>query len=108
VPSSPGRKSKIREALDRRIGKPGENRGQIVAYGDVDATTGFDGGEDGSDFGSGWLADPVPPMAERAEVNFGEVYLQREFNAPEGPSRSRRVTISRFAVSNPFRAWGPW
>jgi hypothetical protein len=55
VPSSPGRKSKIGEALDRRIGKPGENRGQIVAYGDVDATTGFDGGEDGSDFGSGWL-----------------------------------------------------
>jgi hypothetical protein len=44
--SSPGSRSKICEALDRKIGKP---RGQIVGHGDVD--TGFDDAEDGRDLG---------------------------------------------------------
>ena len=50
--SSPGSRSKIWEALHLKIGKAGENRGQIVAHVDVDTVTGFDDAEDGSDLGA--------------------------------------------------------
>ncbi len=75
--SSPGRRSKVWEALDRNIGKPGQNRGQIVAHWDVDASAGFDDREDGGDFGSGLLTSDVDPVfaTERHRTHgvFGEV-----------------------------------
>jgi hypothetical protein len=32
---------KVWEALDREIGKPGENRGQLVAHGELQPATAF-------------------------------------------------------------------
>jgi len=41
MPGDPRSGSKVREALDREIGKPGENRGQIVAHREFQTAAAF-------------------------------------------------------------------
>ena len=78
----PGSRGELGEAMDGRVGEAGEDSGQVIAHGDVDAAAGFDDGEDGGDFGSGLLAADVDPVfaTDRygAHGVFGEVVAQLE------------------------------
>jgi hypothetical protein len=55
--------SKVWEALDREIGKPGENRGQVVAHGQFQPTAAFHDGENRRHLRSRlWTADVYPVL----------------------------------------------
>jgi len=55
--------SKAWEALDRQIGKPRENRGQIVAHREFQPAAAFHDRENGRDLGSRlWTADVYPVL----------------------------------------------
>ncbi|SRR5712691_5234447 len=73
--------SKVWEALDREIGKPGENRGQIVAHWEFQPAAAFHDRENRRNLGSRlWTATPRPHRdlkPKRMTVNF----VKRELNA---------------------------
>jgi hypothetical protein len=55
--------SKVWEALDREIGKPGENRGQIVAHWEFQPAATFHDRENRRDLRScQWTADVYPVL----------------------------------------------
>ena len=55
-------RSELGKAVHGRVGEAGEDGGQVIAYGDVDPSAGFDDGEHGGDFGSDLLAADVDPV----------------------------------------------
>jgi hypothetical protein len=64
MPGDPRSWSKFRKALDRKIGKPGENRRKVVAHRDVQPAAAFYDRENRCNLGSClWTADvdPIPP-----------------------------------------------
>ena len=55
--------SKVWEALDREIGKPGENRGQIVAHWEFQPAAAFHDRQNRRNLGSRlWTADVYPVL----------------------------------------------
>ena len=76
-------RGELGEVVDGGVGEAREDSSQIVADGNVDAAAGFDDGEDGGDFGSGWLAADVNPVfatkRHRAHGVFGEIVAEFEF-----------------------------
>ena len=63
MPGDPHSGSKVWEAPDREIGKPGENRGKIVAHGDFQPTTALHNRENRRNLGSRvWTADVYPVL----------------------------------------------
>jgi hypothetical protein len=63
MPGGPRGGSEIWEALDREIGKPGENRGQIVAYWEFQPAAAFHDRENRCNLRSRlWTADVYPVL----------------------------------------------
>ena len=83
VAQGPSSRRELGEAVDGHVGEAGEDSGQVIAHGNIDAAAGFDDGEDGGDFGSGLLAADVDPVfaaqGHRAHGVFGEVVAQLQF-----------------------------
>jgi hypothetical protein len=64
MPGGPRSGSKVWEALDREIGKPRENRGQIVAHWEFQPAAAFRDRENGRDLLSRlWTADVYPVLS---------------------------------------------
>ena len=64
MPGDPRSGSKIWEALDREIGKPGENPGQIVAHREFQPAAAFHDRENRRNLGSRlWTADVYPVLS---------------------------------------------
>ena len=56
--------SEVWEALDREIAKPGENRGQVVAYGEFQPAAAFHDRENRCNLSSRlWTTDVYPVLA---------------------------------------------
>ena len=59
----PGGRDTVGESLKGRVGKPRQDIGEVIAYGDVEAATAFDHGDDGGYSRSGLLAPDMDPVA---------------------------------------------
>jgi hypothetical protein len=55
-------RSKVRDALTRRIGKPGQDVGEVIARWDFEPAAAFDNGEDGGDLRPGFFAAQMQPV----------------------------------------------
>src|SRR6267378_2437742 len=67
MPGDPRSWSEFRKAPDREIGKPGQNRGQIVAHGDFQPPAAFHDRENRRNLRScQWTAYVYPVLATRA------------------------------------------
>src|SRR5271169_5046175 len=87
--SDPHIGSKIWEAVDREIGKPGENRGKVVAHRDSQPPAAFHDREDRRNLRSRlWAADmdPVLPTRATGRMEFSARLL---LNSSSGYSRNR-------------------
>jgi len=63
MPGDPHSGSKVWKAPDREIGKPGENRGKVVAHRDFQSPAGFYNRENSRDLASRlWTADVQPVL----------------------------------------------
>src|SRR5258708_5553857 len=60
--SSPSAGCQFGDAADRQIGETRQDRAEIIADGDLQATAGFDDGEDGCDARTGFSASEVDPV----------------------------------------------
>jgi hypothetical protein len=60
--------SEVGEALDREIGKPGENRGQVVAHWEFQPAAAFHDRENRSNLGSRLLTADVYPVLPGIEI----------------------------------------
>jgi len=59
----PGGRGTVGESLKGRVGKPGQDVSEVIAYGDVEAATAFDHGDDSGYWRSGLLAPDMDPVA---------------------------------------------
>jgi hypothetical protein len=67
MPGDPRSGSKAWEALDREIGKPGENRGKIVAHRNVQPTAAFHHRENRCNLRSClWTTDVYPVLSTQS------------------------------------------
>jgi hypothetical protein len=63
----PRSRSKVWEALDWETGKPGENRGQVVAHWDFQPAAAFHDRQNRCNLGSRlWTADVYPVLAPQS------------------------------------------
>src|ERR1019366_58314 len=83
MPGDPRSGSTVWEALDREIGKPGENRGQIVAHWEFQSSAAFHDRENRCDFGPrAWTADVYPVFPAQSHGTHGvlrQVIAQLQF-----------------------------
>ncbi len=64
--------SKVWEAPDREIGKPGENRGKVIAHRDLQPTAAFDDRENRRNLRSRlWAADVQPILSTQCHGTHG-------------------------------------
>ena len=63
MPGDPCSGSKVRKAPDREIGKPGENRGKVIAHRDLQPSAAFHDRENRRNLGSRlWTTDVDPVL----------------------------------------------
>ncbi len=62
MPDDPLSGSKVWEAPDREIGKPGENRGKVLAHGDFQPAAAFDDRENRRNLRPGLRTADVDPV----------------------------------------------
>src|ERR1039458_2197758 len=83
--------SKLWEALDREIGKPGENRGQIAAHREFQPAAGFHNRENCRDLGARlWTADVYPVFSTQSHGTHGvlrQVVAQLQFGIFQKPCK---------------------
>ena len=94
MPGGPHSGSEIWEAPDRETGKPGENRGKVIAYPDLQPTTAFHDRENRRNLRSRlWAADvrPVDRTDQLPDRRYAEV-------AHDPGAISRRPAHGSFAV----------
>ena len=72
MPADPLSGSKVCEAADREIGKPGENRGKVLAHGDFQPAAAFDDRENRRNLRPGlWTADVDPVLPTQSHGTHG-------------------------------------
>ena len=72
MPGDPHSGSKVWKALDRKIGKPGENRGKEIARRDLQPTAAFHDREYGRNLRSRlWAADVQPILSTKSYRTHG-------------------------------------
>jgi hypothetical protein len=75
MPGDPHSGSKVWKAPDREIGKPGENRGKVIAHRDLQPTAAFHDRENRRNLRSRlWAADVQPILSTKS-------YGRMEFSA---------------------------
>ena len=75
----PSGRSKVCDALNGRVGKPGQRVGEVIAHRDFEATAAFDHGDDGGHARSGRFASDVDPVAS-AESNSPDILPMSAMN----------------------------
>src|SRR6266704_2510256 len=89
MPGDPHNGSKVREAPNREIGKPGENRGNVIAHRDLQPTAAFHDRENRCNFRSAcglpmWIQFFRPRATGRMEFS-----ARLLLNSSSGYSRNR-------------------
>jgi hypothetical protein len=68
MPGDPHSGSKVWKAPDREIGKPGENRGKVIAHRDLQPTAAFHDRENRCNLRSRFWAADVQPILSSIEI----------------------------------------
>ena len=72
MPGDPHSGNKVWKALDREIGKPGENRGKVIAHRDLQPTAAFHDRENRCNLRSRlWAADVEPVFSTKSHGPHG-------------------------------------
>ena len=71
MPGDPHSGSKVWKAPDREIGKPGENRGKVIAHRDLQPTAAFHDRENRCNLRSGLWADVDPVLPTQSHGTHG-------------------------------------
>src|SRR5580693_8446195 len=83
MPGDPHSGSKVWKALDREIGKPGENRGKVIAHREFQPAAAFHHRENRRNLGTRpWTADVYPVLATQGHGTHGilrKVVTQLQF-----------------------------
>jgi hypothetical protein len=85
MPGDPHSGSKVWKAPDREIGKPGENRGKVIAHRDLQPTAAFHERENRRNLRSRlWAADVQPILSSIEIFRYSELCSLPDYVHPSG------------------------